>query len=175
MNIKKKKKKLENLSSYEETYEMFLSLFDKKSRKTIKGIDKVVSMIGDNVSKKSNWIFLGDEFLHVTNIQNEHDYEFKTQDTYRVVRKDKGYIPYDDGKFNNYFKMLSVEEKNFCNKYKKDLQVLHYLLEEKQRIITDFYSSVQNDDIMNMASDLGYVLDSRDYEQGKIYKKKFTF
>lgn len=141
---------------------IFMSCIDKKSVKKLQEIRNAEEQIIDKIFEQSGWLVSRDGVWHEENFRNVEDPEFEQHDTYIIKRDALGFKSgnYKEKPFNGYDKMIIDGEMNFLTKYKNQLDKLHKLMCEEERIMLGGYT-LENLDIdyntMRMIAEyLGY-------------------
>ncbi len=120
-------------------YQLFLSRIDPTDRDELLKIDKEIKSIEDVIFKKTGWYRIDNGFMYETNFVNQHDPEFASQDTYRIIRTEEGYTYDKKEPFNSYFAERQKREKEFCEEFKDELERMHKLLTDKETIMNGGY------------------------------------
>lgn len=158
-DIAKDGKKAEQIKN--KTYKLFLKLIDKESSSRLIEIDNVSSRIVKELEDKSGWYITDTGAFYESNFTNQGDPEFKSHDTYRVPRdKEEGfYLPELGEGASQYEHNSRRHEETFYSKYIVQLNAIHELWAEKEKIMGGNYnlSSTDNYELASMLAEyLGY-------------------
>ena len=120
--------------TYLKAKKVLYSLFDEESLALLKEYNKYIRKQVKNIVTEGPWGYsdIDGDFVYYDNFQNMHDHEFRTFDTYRVIRTKEGYEPYDKKPFNYYFQRLLERELVFLQDHSEELYGLHTVLTLKE-------------------------------------------
>lgn len=142
-------------------YSLFFKLMIPECEKELIELDRLIYSISEKIEKSSGWYMdERDGFKYHDNYQNTHDPEFRTFDTYRILRNEEGYYVNNEIPYNQYFENLRIREESFFATYEEDLQILHELLTRKENIIAyDFILKEEKNRklAIAIADYLGYI------------------
>ena len=134
-------------------YKILLSLLPKEARERIIDIDNHSAALIDYIERRSGWNYTDKGFIYKDNFINMNDPEFRSFDTYSIVRNNDGFH-LDEA---NKQKYIFDKEKMFYMKYNDLLKVLHEYLTEKKQIINDTASMSSNPELAeSLVEYLGY-------------------
>ena len=145
----KKIKKIMKNGNQKEAYKAFLNLLSDEDKKLIKSIDRLADKIIVDIVDESGWSF--DESVGFS-LQND------LNDIYMVLLHKEGFRAFHDEANDKYTTYLKNGELQFINQYEKSLEYLHYLLSNKQSIISSSYETFDGKD-RDKAETLGKMLD----------------
>lgn len=141
-------------------YKLFLSLIDNESSAKLRKLDKKISELTKKIEKGNGWNVSRTGAVMYDNFRNMHDPEFRSYDTHLVGRKENGYVPTpcDYGACRDDCDSIS-----FVKKYQSDLDELHNLYSQKERIMYGSFSLKNPEDYilaLNLSAFLGFEGDS---------------
>ena len=135
-------------------YQLFLRLLDPEVRKKLMEIDGNISTLSTTIMSRSGWWRSGKDFILQDNFQNMHDPEFRSFDTYMVVRTPFGYEPSSSTTpYNSYFAGIRSQEEEFVKRNKTELEALHKAYTQKETIMGGSYL-LRNDGDYELAQEI---------------------
>ena len=161
---------LESRKIKKRAYHLFLKLIDSDSKKRLLDIDGKISMLTSTILGRTGWWRSGDDFMLQDNFQNMHDPEFRSFDTYRVIRTESGYEPSSSSTpYNAYFAGIHLAELQFVEKNKNELDELHRTLGQKEIIMSGVFTTKNPDDYNLACAICKYLGYSKEKKLSKRY------
>lgn len=145
-------------------YKLLLKMYPKEVRERLEEIDKCMFAIIDFIERRTGWRYTSKGFIYMDNFQNMEDDEFRTFNTYRIPRDEKGfYLNHDEQ--DEYIK---VKERTFFILYENMLEVLHGYIKEKEKLIKESVSLTKDPELAeSLVIFLGYKEEEKSSKKTK--------